>query len=434
MLKPPINIVEDLQSTVNRLNFLHRISQKISEKKPLNKLLFEIMESSKLLLDAEASSLLLYDDQTRRLHFSVATGVRGKAVKAYSVEIGEGIAGWVAKNKKSLLIEDCYQDSRFNPDYDKKSKFRTRSMLCVPLQRKRQLLGVIQVINKKNGDPFDENDQRILETMASQCSIAIENARLIDAQVEAKTMEYELETARNIQQKLLPSALPVFSDIDVAAKLIPAKQVGGDYFNIFRLSSDHTLFLVADVAGKGIPAALIVSTIYSYCQTILKIGSLVFDLTSFVEDLNKVLIESTTVDKYATCWFGLYDHRTGTLDSINAGHNPSYIFRKDAEKPEKLQKGGIFLGSLPAMFEVERVKLEKDDILVFYSDGVTEAWNLKEDEFGEHGLITAINENRTASAEVMVKNVIGRIKLHVGRAPQSDDITLGIVKINLDGD
>ena len=421
--------IDDLKLIIDELNFLHKISQQISEKKPLPVLLNEIMESSKLLMNAEASSLLLHDPEDGKLHFNVATGEKGKMIKKYSVDMGEGIAGWVAEHQKPLLIKDCYADSRFNPEYDKKIHFKTHSMICVPLIRKNLLLGVIQVINKKSGGEFEERDLTIFETLASQCAIAIENNRLVAIQVESEAMERELDTAREIQEKLLPSKLPVYEDINVAAKLIPAKQVGGDYYNVMEIDDKRSLLFVADVTGKGIPAALIVSTINSCLSSYLKFHPDRFDFMAFVAGMNRVLIESTTETKFATAWFGLYHHDTKLLASINAGHNPPYVFKPGESEPVALTEGGLFLGGLDMPYQKEDVQLTKDDVLVFFSDGVTEAWNEKEEDYEEQRLITCVSGNMSQTAGEILDAIEVDVKKHVGKAPQSDDFTCAVMKV-----
>jgi len=422
--------LDELEYQCKEMNFLHEISQKISEKKSLPRLLNEIMESSKLVMNAEASSLLLYDPKDKKLHFKVATGEKGKTVSKYSVDLGVGIAGWVAKHREPLLIEDCYRDPRFSPEYDKKTKFKTKSMVCVPLIRKKQLIGVIQVLNKKNGDVFEESDLTTFETLASQCAISIENAKLIEAQIEAEALERELETAREIQQKLLPSMLPQFDDIQVAANLIPAKLVGGDYYDILKIDEEKTLFFISDVSGKGIPSALIVSTIYSCLETYLNMNKKKLKLLDLVLAMNKVLLDATTIDKYATCWFGLFDHKTKFLTSINAGHNAPLIFRKRFEQPRALKEGGIFLGCLNVPFEKEEIQLQSDDVLVFFTDGVTEAWNEKNEDYEEKRLIEIVRKNTHRSTEDILIEIEQDVKKHVGKAEQSDDFTCAVLKVN----
>jgi sigma-B regulation protein RsbU (phosphoserine phosphatase) len=422
-------ILTHLQYLLDQMNLVHTVSLKISEKKPLGVLLSEIMEGSKTVMNAEASSLLLYDPRDRMLYFKVATGEKGALVKKYSVKMGEGIAGWVAKHRKPLLIEDCYEDYRFSREFDEKTKFRTRSMVCVPLVRKRKLLGVMEVINKRDGGSFTEADLNIFGTLASQCAISIENAQLTEIQIESVALERELQTAREIQQRLLPASLPEFRDIEVVARLIPARKVGGDYYNVVKINDRLTLFFVADVSGKGVPAALIVSTIFSCLETYLNLYRDDFDLPTLVLSMNKALIGSTTPDKYATCWFGLHDHAENKLMSINAGHNPPYIFRRGAKEPLVLNTGGVFLGIMEVPFEIEEMSLQPHDVLVFFTDGVTEAWNKKEEDYGEHRLMAVVDRHREEHASEILSAIEEDVNQHVRGAPQSDDFTCAVVKI-----
>jgi len=418
-----------LENMVAEMNFLHTISQQISAKKPLPRLLSEIMEGSKLLMGAEASSLLLYDNEDKKLHFFVATGSKGKLMKKFSLSVGQGIGGWVAKHKAPALIKDCYNDPRFARTYDQKTKFKTRSMICVPLIRKKKLLGVMQVINKKAGGEFDEHDLTIFETLASYCAIAIENTKLTEIQVATEALERELETARDIQERSLPSVLPEYADIQVAARLIPAKQVGGDYYNIIRIDDDRSLFIIADVAGKGVPAALIVSTLWAYLSSYFKLNSGSFDLMAMVTGLNKVIIEATTCDRFVTAWFGLFHHATKKLISLNAGHNPPYIFRNGVKKIE-LEAGGIFLGGFDLPYQTEELEMKPSDCLVFFTDGVTEAFNTKEEEYDNDRLIGVVEAHVKKDAATILEATFEDVKVHVGRAEQSDDITCVVIKIN----
>ncbi|MCK5148310.1 SpoIIE family protein phosphatase [bacterium] len=420
-------LIEKLQSFNKSLKFLHQISQDISTVKPLSQLLIEIMESSKILMQAEASSLLLYDENDHKLHFHVATGEKGQIIKQFSIELGEGIAGWVAKHGKALLIEDCYKDPRFNPEYDKRSNFITRSMICVPLMRKDRLLGVIQVINKKNGVVFEPEDLNLFETLASQCAIAIENQQLTQRQIKAEALKRELETAREIQQHLLPETLPEFEDLDIAAIIIPAHEVGGDYYNVIKINDKETLFFIADVSGKGIPAALIVSIIVACLNSSLLNRNIKFELMELVITMNRVLIESTTSTKFVTAWFGLYNHAKSELTSLNAGHNPPYLLKHLSNDFIALHKGGIFLGALDLPFETEIVQMEKDDILVYFSDGVTEAWNIEEEDYGEERLRDVILQAKGSSADDVLEKIQKDVKLHTGSAEPSDDLTCCIM-------
>jgi len=413
---------------IKKLQFLHSISQDISAMKPLPLLLGEIMESSKILMQAEASSLLLYDETTDKLNFQIATGEQGKLVKQFSIEMGKGIAGWVGQNVESLLIHDCYADSRFNPDYDKKSNFITKSMICVPLTRKGKLLGVMQVINKSDGSCFEKEDLALFETLAAQCAIAIENQQLTKKQIKAEALELELKTAREIQQHLLPDKLPDYNDLDIAAMIIPAREIGGDYYDVIKITEHISLFLIADVSGKGVPAALIVSIIVTCLKSSLHYRKNQFELQELVSTMNQVLIESTTSTKFVTAWFGIYNHLEKSLTSLNAGHNPPFLLRAGSNEFINLEKGGIFLGAMDLPFTSETITLEKDDLIVYFSDGVTEAWNVAEEDYGETRLEKTILKARNKPAAEILKIIYKDVKDYTGTAEQNDDITCGILK------
>lgn len=419
----------NVHNLLQEINYFHEITRRISEKKPLDVLLREIMESCKELMNAEASSLMIYDEKEKILSFEVATGDKGEAVKKITCKIGEGIAGWVAMERTPLLIEDCYNDPRFNRDFDKKSNFRTRSMICAPMIHKDKLIGVIQVINKKNDTVFSERDFNLFNLLSSQCAIAIENAKLIEIQVMQEALNRELKTAREIQQNLLPSSLPKFNDVNLSAVLIPAKAVGGDFYNVYKINEDQTLIIITDVSGKSISASLIVSTICSAIVTYFDIIKNEFSLIDFVKCLNRVLIESTTPEKFATAWFGLYNHRDKILHSINAGHNTIYVFRSDGSVIE-LIKGGMFLGFSNMDYETEIITLQSKDILFFYTDGVPEAMNKNTEQYSDERLIKAIKGNSDLEPDIIIKKLIEDIKKFAGEAEQSDDITCGILKVS----
>lgn len=412
-----------------QLKFFEEITQKMFEKKPLEKLLDEIITTSKTLLNAEASSLLLYNKNEKSLTFHTVTGKKKKLLKSRTLKLGEGLGGWVAKHKKSLVISDCYNDLRFNKEFDLKTGFKTRNMICVPMVRKKELIGVIQTMNKRGRKPFSSHDLKLFEALAAQCALAIENARLFELEIKSEQMRYELETAHNIQMKLIPQTLPVFPDLEINVRLIPAREVGGDYFNIIKIGKDKTLFLVADVTGKSVPAALIVSTVYSFLKTYLILTGLNFELTQFVESLNKFLIQSTGSDKFVTAWFGLYDHSSREMKSINAGHDAIYLLKENLNNVTEISMGGLMLGSLELPYNSETIQLETNDLFVFYTDGIPEAMNLHGEEFGEERFKNILLNLKNESIENISTVVLNEIKNYRGKAEQSDDITFGIIRV-----
>lgn len=421
--------INELKEIIRELNFLQEIGRKISETKPFPQLMQEIMESSKIVMRAEAGSILLKDEESKMLHFhTVSEGNTGELIKQYSVEIGTGVAGWVARNKLPVMLNDCYADPRFNPEYDQKTNFTTRNMMCVPLLRKDQVLGVMQVINKLNGDQFSQHEFEIFEMLAAQCAVAIENAQLIEQHIETETIRNELQTARKIQQNLLPTELPVIEKLQVAAKLVPAKEVGGDYYNVIPINETQTLFCIADVSGKSISAALFVSTLASSITTYLSLNRDAFNLLEMIENLNRVMIQSTTPEKFATAWFGLYDHSSSELTSVNAGHNNPFLLHAGSKEPVELKAGGLVLGFFEKPYQSETVLLGEGDTVIIYTDGISEAMNGQEEEYSEERLVEVIGENLSREPASLVDSIFESVRTHAGGTPQSDDMACVVIR------
>jgi sigma-B regulation protein RsbU (phosphoserine phosphatase) len=273
---------------------------------------------------------------------------------------------------------------------------------------------------------FTERDLDFFMILSSHCAIAIENARLNEMEIREKQTYHEIETAKLIQSKFLPNKIPQFKDLDIAVRLVQAKQIGGDYFNIIKLNERFTFFMVADVAGKSISAALIVSTIYSYLQTYLILNKSGFNLIKFVVSLNIFLNNCTTVDKFVSAWFGLYDHKKKVFESLNAGHNPIFLVKKD--NIVWLQEGGLLLGNFDMGYTSEKLKVEKGDMIFFYTDGITETLNKNLEEFGQTKLEIALAGQNSNPANMIVDNIINEVYAFKNSSLPDDDLTCGVIR------
>ena len=415
---------------INRLKFFQKIIQEISARKPLQQLLDQIILSSKKLLDAEAASLLLVNPLDQRLYFHTIAGGKSSSLKSKALEVGQGIGGWVAENKESIIINDCYSDPRFDREFDKDHGYHTRNMICVPMINKESLVGVIQVINKNEDKSFSREDLELFQALAAQCAVAIENARTIELELKEEQTKNELETAWRIQKKFLPQNIPVIKNVRISIELQPAKQIGGDYFNVIKIDEENYLFFIADVTGKSVSAALIVSTIYSFLQFYFILQKSVFDPKDFVKSFNEFLVASTTPDKFVTAWFGFYNETEKRIVSINAGHNPPYLLKVGSDSVSLLQRGGFLLGCFECSYQSENILLDTGDMIVFYTDGIPEAMNMSNEEFGEERFIEMILSKRKLQPDSLSKVILEELKKYRGEAEQSDDITLGILKFN----
>lgn len=279
---------------------------------------------------------------------------------------------------------------------------------------------------RHNTTSFNELDKMLLDAVARQVQVSIENQFLNDQAIEKEKMEQELIVAASIQQRILPTELPKIAGYDFAGINIPSKEVGGDYYNCIDLGRGKFAFIIADVAGKGIGAALLVSTLdaalYSYLQ---------FDipLTEMSDRLNKLIYKSSPSDKYITFFIAVLDSHTGELDIVNAGHNPIFLLRKDGSL-EKLDAGGVGLGMFDfgIPFTGKKSVMNSGDRLFLYTDGIPEAMNEKEEEYTDEKMISFFQINSHISSQEFINALVSDVKNHTGAAPQSDDITALILK------
>jgi len=375
-------------------------------------------------MNAESASLMMTIPESKELEFRVVLGPKAQKVKPFRLPIGKGIAGWVAKTGKSILIPDAYKDPRFDPSFDKRSGYVTRSILCVPMIYKNKIIGVMNVLNRKDGKPFTENDMRLFTIFASQAALSVENARLLYAAIEKERLDKELQVASDIQKLIIPQKKPQIPGMEVAAKYIPCKEVSGDFYDIIKVNDKEFIFVVADVSGKGIPGAMVVSTMQASLHAYLEYST---DLISVIAKLNERIISRTTSDRYITFFIGLYNAQKATFTYINAGHNPPLRISKGGEV-YSLKTGGVFIGFVKWDYEQETIQLEKNDILVLFTDGLVEAMDNREVEFDEKRLIQILKDNKSKSVSQIQEKIIRGVKDHIGEEILNDDFTLLVLK------
>ena len=270
--------------------------------------------------------------------------------------------------------------------------------------------------------PFDETDQLLLDALARQVQASLENRYLHEQALDKLKIEQDIAVAASIQQRILPQALPAIAGYDLAGINIPTKSVGGDYYDCLPLEGGKYALVVADVAGKGVPAALLVSSLHAYLSAYLEGPIGVVDLA---RRLNRVICRASTDDKFITAFLAVLDPATGTLESLNAGHNPVFILRAGGTIDE-LTQGGVPFGMLDMDFpyQSEHTALGPGDRLLLYTDGVTEATNEKNELYdGAFPLKQFAAARAAGNAQEFIATLIADIKRFTGSAPQNDDIT-----------
>ncbi|MEK7485765.1 MAG: GAF domain-containing SpoIIE family protein phosphatase [Planctomycetota bacterium] len=449
-LPPPTEQTEETQTKINRLetqlrlkeNSLKASTQKISMLSnlieaskninsvlDLSQLLTIIIEFSQRIMNADAGSLMLVDDKSKELVFEVALGDVGENLKKQiRLPMGQGIAGWVAQAGEPLNIEDVYEDSRFCRDYDIKTGYRTKSMLCVPLKVNEKVIGVGQVINKVDGSSFSKEDLEMFSIFCSLTAVAIEKARMHEAILENEKMTRELEYAKTIQQSFLTHQFPSNEHISFGAQNISAKHVGGDLYEAFSLPNNRVGVVIGDVSGKGISAALYMARFISDFRFLAELQPTVDEV---LVRTNNVLCERSLQGMFITLCYLCFDLENNKLYIGNGGHLPPITYDPLQKKAFPLKNiSGPPLGMIPNMkYGVQTYDLMPGQHFVLYTDGIIEARNRQKEEFSLDRLIQEVESHEKLTSEELVTHIIKEVQKYSSGVSQHDDLTVVAIKM-----
>jgi sigma-B regulation protein RsbU (phosphoserine phosphatase) len=411
------------QGQIQRLEALINASKILNTTLDLEKLLALILDLAIKNLKAVRGTIYLIDPIRKELWSKV---LKGKDLVEIRLPIGTGISGHVAKTGKTINLKDAWKDKRFFSGFDLRTGFQTKTMLCMPMRdRKGKIIGVFQILNKHDG-AFTKEDENFLEAFSVHASLAIENARLHQDIVEKERIEKELEIAGAIQRRLLPKMLPSLQGYEIDAVARPSKNVGGDYYDFITLSDGKYALVIADVSGKGVPAALLVSTLHASLHAYIDSAA---DLAQLVRRLNTVVHDNTEAERFITLFMAVLDPSDGSLTYVNAGHNFPFLLRTQQSSIQPLFSTGLPLGMFDSVeFQQETVKLGPSEYLVLYTDGVTEAMNRSMDEYGESRLRQMMIGASDKSASVFLGGIVSDVEKFVAGEPQSDDLTMLVIK------
>lgn len=298
--------------------------------------------------------------------------------------------------------------------------------LVVPMEIQGRTKGLILLGNRINNKQYSDSDIEYIYSVGSLAIISLENKRLFKEALEKQKMEEELEIARDIQQNLLPHTVPEYSNFDIAAINISSRQVGGDYYDIISLDENNFCVAVADVSGKGVPASLLMANLQAFLRIICKQG---MKLDAATELINNLITENTTGGKFITFFWALADNANKTIEYVNAGHNPPLLIRD--RKIRKLELGGMILGVMKSMipYQKELIQLQKDDLLVLFTDGVSEAMNTAGEQYSDERLEELAVNNSGKSASEILEIIKSDVQNFAAGTVQSDDVTLLVIKV-----
>ncbi len=301
--------------------------------------------------------------------------------------------------------------------------------LIIPIHSAEQKAETVAFIGKKlNDEPYTQDDIEFMQSVLNISVISMENSILFRESIEKKILENELNIAREIQLALLPKTIPQTDEYKIYAVNIPAMQVGGDYFDLVKLNDESIAVAIADVSGKGTPAALLMSNLQSAVRSYLKIYDDKFNLSEITSRINNLIFECTTPEKFITFFWGILNTEENKFCYINAGHNPGYHISNNNVK--ELNEGGLIIGIMDSdiKYDTGCIDMGKDDLIVLYTDGITEARNSEDEEYGTERLLKCIKSNLISKPEIIVNCILNDVKTFSGETEQFDDQTLIVIK------
>ncbi len=297
--------------------------------------------------------------------------------------------------------------------------------LIIPLELQGVTQGVLGLGPKLTGEPFAPEEVEFVYALGTLALISIQNTYLIEERLEKERLEEELRLARSIQERLLPRRIPTLPGLEVAARAIASREVAGDYYDVLCLDDHRLLLAIADVSGKGVPAALLMASLQASLRVTVDCEE---HLAAATRRLNRVMYENTDMSHFVTFCWGIWEHTRHRFRYVNAGHNPPLLFRRTG-RVERLRKGGLLLGAFPeGAYEEGRVRIQPGELLVFFTDGVTEAYHPERGEFGEHRLVQWIKRHRDLSADGIVSGLVEEVRRFTDKRELDDDLTLLVVK------
>ena len=398
-----------------QMRALIRAGKELAEHRPLQDLFQVIMDLSVDAVGAGRGVLMTLEGEDLVVRAARGTGFH----------ISSAVRDRVLNDKSSLLVRDAQLDNDFKQRMSI-VEHKVRSMLAVPLQTNDRVIGLIYLDSPHFIRDFSAEDLNLLTVMANVAAIRIEHARLAEVEQAEKVMARDLEQAAQIQRGLLPKAPPLLKGLDIAGHNASCQTVGGDYYDFIEYPDGRVAIMVADVAGKGMPAALMMSSLQARVQVILEEPD---DLAAKITKLNRFVSATCPSNRFITFFVCVADPSTGEIAYCNAGHNPPILVRKNGEV-ERLADGGMILGIVPkTQYKECHTRMDEGDVAVFFSDGVTEAPGPGAGEdFGEQRLAALAAQHSAQTAAFIVNEVIDAVAAYTAGQPAADDITVVIAR------
>jgi phosphoserine phosphatase RsbU/P len=401
---------------------------------PLGEILDYVLDTSIEITNAERAFIVLKDEKGVA-RFQKGRNQQKQTVPEEQFRITRTILDNVIAGGKKVLLTDVTQESESRMS-ESIQDLDLRSIICLPLMRFEihdsvleptlawKVIGALYLDSRIVGESLSKISEHILDSLAADAGTVVENARLLKQAREKDRLELELATAREIQAALLPKIHGSYEFFEAAARNIPSRHISGDYYDLIKLSESSYAFTIADVTGKGVSAAILSSALQGmlYVEA-SKPGS----LSTCIENVNLYLVQRSGSEKFVTLFYGVLNS-DGRLNFVNGGHNPPYLIRANGEL-EELTSPGVILGAFDiAKYPENFVHLQQGDLLFLYTDGITEARDIKGEMLGEDRLKEFLMSQRNESLDSLLDKVVKKVQEHSSGIPQSDDVTVLLLK------
>lgn len=416
---------QPILSVVDKLRMLLDITKTISRSLDLEEVLTLVMDTLGSLIPYDAAGIYLieHDTDAESPYIFKSKAIRGYEISFALVEpqlnLGEGFIGYVAQTGKAIISGDVSQDSRY---YE--ARKITRSEMVAPIISNEEVIGVFD-LESDHLNAYDEDDLAVLTLLASQVAIIIDKVKLHDQLIEKKRLEAQLEVARHVQMELLPERDPKLKGFDISAYVFPTEEVSGDYYDWVKIFDDQIGIVIADAVGKGIPAALLVAFLRASLRANIQTGYAPHIALSRVSDL---LWDSVEEHQFVTAIYGILDATNKTFVFSNAGHNPPLLIKPDGEY-RFVEYGDLPLGMFRKMrYHQHFIRMEAGQVLILYTDGLTEAENPAGEEFGRERLAERVLEGINLPAKELIDFIRRGVDAFTEKKFLNDDGTLFVIK------
>ncbi len=387
-----------IERQIYNLTKLVNINSMINSTLDMGRLLTVIMETIKDIMETEASTLLLYEERSNDLVFKVALGEAGKELtERYRMKLGQGIAGWVAETRKPLIINDAYTDNRFDPNFDKKTGFVTRSIICTPLLFKGKLLGVIEAINPLNRPEFTTDDQDLFGVFADQAALAVQNAIYFRNALEEERINGELASAQAIQEELFPAIDMKVGSIAITARSMTAREIGGEFHSLFRLDERRFGIALGDLHEKGIPGGMHASIVSGALRALAKLKG--HNPVELVRMLHLIMEHDDRPIRNASLLYGVLSATDRTLRFLNAGVAYPVLVRDGVSRYLRFGKRSLSQNIDEA--KSVSVSLRSGDLFVIFSDGILRVRNRTGKQLGLKKLMVFLEQSFSPATDII---------------------------------